>query len=596
MRKISVILGNSNPQFFHGVAFIGSCGYAPSTTGPASHKLPKTPQSLILGLQSPKGSVFVTTRAWPVQGVITSTPAFIAQAIIGPLLVILVPQANKKASQKLPSLSPTPPLPTPVRVERLRNLLNGYNHSTVEYLIAGFSQGFSLHFHGNSSTFQASNLLSALQNPGAVDGKIAKELEAHRLSGPYVVPPFPKFRISPLGVVPKKTPGEFRLIHHLSFPRGGSVNDGIPAEHCSVSYATIDDAIKLIKLAGPGCFMAKTDIKNAFRIIPIYPQDYHLLGIQWRNRYYFDRCMPMGCSSSCKTFEAFSTAVEWIARHKLMIEHILHLLDDFLLVAPSNSLCQYHLDSFLAMCAYLGIPIAPEKTSGPATTMSFAGTELDSVASEARLPLDKIQKCVALITNFLSRKKVSLKEVQSLTGLLNFACSVVVPGCAFLRRLIVLTKGVKQSHHCIRISREVREDLRVWLSFLDHFNGKSFFLNEVWLSSQKLDLYTDASGALGFGAICGRHWCYGEWPETWAHRNIAFLEFYPIVLSLHRWGQSMSNRCILFFTDNQALVHVINKRSCKDKSLMSFVRKLVSFAWSSTFSLKLSMFRVSKID
>jgi hypothetical protein len=37
----------------------------------------------------------------------------------------------------------------------------------------------------------------------------------------------------------------------------------------------------------------------------------------------------------------------------------------------------------------------------------------------------------------------------------------------------------------------------------------------------------------------------------------------------------MANHSILFFTDNEALVHVINKQSCKDKALMFFVRKLV---------------------
>ena len=71
--------------------------------------------------------------------------------------------------------------------------------------------------------------------------------------------------------------------------------------------------------------------------------------------------------------------------------------------------------------------MAPEKTCGPATTLSFAGIELDSVSFEARLPLDKIDKCLGLIANFLTRKKVTLKEIQSLTGMLNFACSVVVP-------------------------------------------------------------------------------------------------------------------------------------------------------------------------
>ena len=37
----------------------------------------------------------------------------------------------------------------------------------------------------------------------------------------------------------------------------------------------------------------------------------------------------------------------------------------------------------------------------------------------------------------------------------------------------------------------------------------------------------------------------------------------------------MQNRCIQFLTDNEALVYVINKQSCKDKNLMFFVRKLV---------------------
>ena len=221
------------------------------------------------------------------------------------------------------------------------------------------------------------------------------------------------------------------------------------------------------------------------------------------------------------------------------------------------------------LCSYLGVPIAPEKTCGPSTTLCFAGIELDSVLFEARLPVKKITKCLSSISNFLKLKKVTLKEIQSLTGLLNFACSVVVPGRAFLRRLIDLTVGVRSSYHMIRMSREVKADLAVWQSFLTGFNGKSFFLEDTWYSSEKLHLFTDASGAIGFGAVFGSKWCYGAWPA------IALLEFYPIVLSLSLWGSEMQNRCILFFTDNEALVHVINKQSCKDKELMFFVRKLV---------------------
>ena len=78
-----------------------------------------------------------------------------------------------------------------------------------------------------------------------------------------------------------------------------------------------------------------------------------------------------------------------------------------------------------------------------------------------------------------------------------------------------------------------------------------------------------------FGAIFGSQWHYGKWPASWRHRTIACLEFYSIVLILYLWGKDMTNRRILFFTDNEALVHVINKQSCWDKDLMTFVRKLV---------------------
>ena len=164
-----------------------------------------------------------------------------------------------------------------------------------------------------------------------------------------------------------------------------------------------------------------------------------------------------------------------------------------------------------------------------------------------------------------------MQEIQSLTGLLNFACSVVIPGQAFLRCLIDLTLGVVHPHFRIRLSPEVKADMLVWQTFLSGFNGRSFFLSDDWYDSHQLQLYTDASGTLGFG----RHWCYGEWPDSWRHRNIAYLKFYPIVLSLHLWGHEMQNRRVLFFTDNEALVHVINKQSCQDKDLMFFVRELV---------------------
>lgn len=110
-------------------------------------------------------------------------------------------------------------------------------------MLSDFSQGFPVSFHGERISCSAKHLLAALGNREAVGAKLTKELTAQRLAGPFQPPTLSPFWVSSLGVIPKKVPGEFRLIHHLSFPKGSSVNDGIPSEHSCVSYATIDQAI-----------------------------------------------------------------------------------------------------------------------------------------------------------------------------------------------------------------------------------------------------------------------------------------------------------------------------------------------------------------
>ena len=75
--------------------------------------------------------------------------------------------------------------------------------------------------------------------------------------------------------------------------------------------------------------MTKTDIASAFKIISIHSRDFHFLGMKWHGQYYFDRCLSMGCSTSCSIFESYSTALEWIAKSVLGSQAIIHILDDF---------------------------------------------------------------------------------------------------------------------------------------------------------------------------------------------------------------------------------------------------------------------------
>ena len=308
----------------------------------------------------------------------------------------------------------------------------------------------------------------------------------------------------------------------------------------------------------------------------VHPSDYRYLGFTWNDFYYYDRCLPMGASSSCQIFERFSCALQWIMQHKYQAAGMSHIIDDFLFVGPPDSQkCLTDLSAFLQLCQRLGVPIKEEKTVLPTKVITIYGIEVDSNKLECRLPQDKIDKVKNALHSASKKKKITLRDLQSLIGLLNFACLVVRPGRAFLRRLIDLTKSISNPFHFIKLTCEARADLQAWTSFIENFNGKSVFLGDKWLSSDYLKLFTDAAGSSGFAAVFGSYWFAESWPDNLQMYQIAVKELFPIVLALEIWGKYMQNSKILFLSDNMAVVETINKQSCKDKTLMKLVRRLV---------------------
>ena len=71
-----------------------------------------------------------------------------------------------------------------------------------------------------------------------------------RIAGPFANPPFATLQCSPIGVIPKRQQGEWRLMTYLSFPEGDSINDGIPAKLCSVKYVLFNKAVEIVCRGG----------------------------------------------------------------------------------------------------------------------------------------------------------------------------------------------------------------------------------------------------------------------------------------------------------------------------------------------------------
>ena len=159
-----------------------------------------------------------------------------------------------------------------------------------------------------------------------------------------------------------------------------------------LQYSSVDDAVRLLMSLGPRGIMAKADLKSTFRMIPVRPQDWELLGMRWQGAFYYDTCLPFGLCSAPFLFNEYADALQWIVSHNHSLSCLIHYLDDYFLVRPpGSSRCAIHLDQLLHTCKSLGVPVAMDKVEGPATTLTFLGLELDSALQQIWLPPDKLK-------------------------------------------------------------------------------------------------------------------------------------------------------------------------------------------------------------
>lgn len=470
---------------------------------------------------------------------------------------------------------------SPVKLNILKHYLQNYDKVDAELLADGFQNGFTIEYAGPRVAFESPNLKSAYDHKTQLLEKINKEISLGRLAGPFDSPPFKNLRVSPVGLVPKSD-GGWRMITHLSYPHGTSINDGIDNQFCTVQYTSFDKVTDMIYSLGRSALIAKRDLKSAYRILPIRVQDYPLLGIKIDNKYYVDKFLPMGLSQSAFLFEKFSTFLHWLVTKRAGESSMDHLLDDFLMAGRKESgICEVLVQIFEDVCKELGVPIAIEKSVNPTTIMVFLGLEIDTNEMSVRIPSHKIVELSSLIQIFLNRKKVSLRELQSLVGKLNFFGQAIRSSRAFIRRFYDAMTPLKKPYHMLRLSREMKDDLSIWLSFLENFNGVTYIPDQVWFTDETLHLFTDSAGGAYMGAACilNKQWCFFPWPPEWADhsvlRDLTFLEMVPVVMAIQLWGGFLQNKKIKLFIDNEALVQVLNKQTSKSKRVMQLVRVFV---------------------
>jgi len=246
------------------------------------------------------------------------------------------------------------------------------------------------------------------------------------------------------------------------YPPGHSINNGIDIAEFPLRYSTVYDAMDSVMRLGRHSLMAKVDVKSAFRLCPVRPEEHHLLGMHCQGQYYFNRVLPFGLRSAPFIFNCLAEAIEWIARQQ-GIRDTHHYLNDFFIAgAPNTSQCSERLNTLIALCKLLNIPLAEDKREGPTEHL---GILLDSAALEARLTADKLQKIKSSLRRWLYRYHCTKQELISLIGTLSFAAKVVPTGRIFLRRMIDLSASAVHLQDTVTLNEGFRLDIHWWTAF-----------------------------------------------------------------------------------------------------------------------------------
>ena len=503
---------------------------------------------------------------------------------------------------------------TPVKVKELERLLidTGYDVNKRQYLIDGFTQGFDLEYGGSRERQDRSNNIPfTIGNKFELWSKIMKEVKEGHYAGPFEEIPFEFYIQSPIGLVPKDGGRKTRLIFHLSYDfekssGNPSLNACIPPEKCSVKYHDLDEAVrssinwcKIINTGERQIFYGKTDVQSAFRLVPLRFACWMLLvmmaihPIIGKTYFFMDKCLPFGASISCKIFQEFSDALRHIVEGKTMIYlAITNYLDDFLFVAMTIRKCNHLMKQFLDICSIIGVPISHEKTVWATRIIIFLGFLLNRRDFSISIPEEKRQKAINSLQAMISKRKATVKDIQSLAGLLNFLNRAIVPGRAFTRRMYAKYEGIvkKQqkrlkAYHHVKIDREFKADCEAWLELLNSDGMaavvRSFVdFEERGKTSTELAFFSDVSlnPLLGFGAHFDRQWTYGQWPKGFVETrkpSIEYLELYALVVAVFIWGKNLANQRFTIFCDNEAVVHMINNYASSCPNCMVLIRLLV---------------------
>lgn len=292
---------------------------------------------------------------------------------------------------------------------------------------------------------------------------------------------------------------KWRIISDCSAPNldGLSINDLVDAP-----YFDMPSPIRFAMRLTRGMYIWKSDVVDAFRLVPIRFRDIPLLAFFVDGVLYVDTRLNFGHTLSPYYFVNFvQRPILYVAmaRGASVLGALQAFVDDFFGAARTREDAHRQMQLWLRVCSDLGVPVSAAKTFLPARVMEILGFVINTDQMTISVSPTRLADIVSEM-NVLAlgeHRSIRRDDLESLVGKLSFVCPVIPGGRTFMRETLDLLAATKGKGKWIRLSAGFRRDAAWWRTFASTWNGVEPIppkprLLPSWFGS-------DASGLHGLG-------------------------------------------------------------------------------------------------
>ena len=438
-----------------------------------------------------------------------------------------------------------------------------------------------------------------------ITDSVASWVKKKFILGPFKNKPFEDICISPM--IAQKQKSKVRPILNLSAPESKSVNDYMKKHlfRKLVMSSAKQFGQSLLK-AGKNAVFSKTDIQDAYKMLPCHVNERRCFAFKWLDRYFIDISTPFGSKAAPSNFDDFAETIVNITKilSKTKKEWIHRQLDDVPVISPSGSgITEKFTKTYKKVCKELNVPLAEncknfEKAFDETTQGTVLGIIFDSKNLTWRLPKEKFEETMELLQQFRRKKVCTLLEFQKLHGKLNDfgQMNIFCKGFKFNQNSFLRKFEVEKTLQ-LEIPKNLRKEIDIWEKMIiDAIEGQKIpeiirgtpFVCEKFISDaagpkitwtlQKgcnVNLEFDSGFAsIGYNENEIQFACVETWPIKILQNfpsNSAILECIGLIAPFVTNPKMLVGKNVLLQVDNSTCVFAWEKRVPKNSETLAIL-------------------------